>query len=227
VSPAPKGYFGGVPIRVLTLVLAALVSGMPGPAAAQGGKQVKVSFDFRQSGVQSRDAVQGGGRVIITDRGSVRPSGRAGVESTERRVTQTHGIFTVVQDGGESTLLVATQVPYSQVTFYRDWLTGAGLVASSVQFKDVGTSLKVRATILPGNQVRVRVTPSVSWFSADTAGSIEVTQASTEVVVPNGRPVQIGGATTKLHEVTRQILGFSARQSAGETLMTLTATVLD
>ena len=90
-------------------------------------------------------------------------------------MTQTQGIFTVVQDGGESTLLVATQVPYSQVTLYRDWLTGAGLVASSVQFKDVGTSLKVRATILPGNQVRVRVTPSVSWFSADTAGSIEVT----------------------------------------------------
>ena len=214
-------------IRLLTLVLVALVSGMPRPAPAQGGKQVKVNFDFHQASTQSRDAVQGGGRVTITERGSARPSGRVGVESTERKVTQTRGIFTIVQDGGESTLLVATQVPYSQVTLYRDWLTGAGLVASSVQFKDVGTSLKVRATILPGNQVRVRVTPSISWFSADHAGSIEVTQASTEVVVPNGRPVQIGGATTKLHEVTRQILGFGASQSAGETLMTLTATVLE
>lgn len=213
--------------RVLVLLLAALVSGMPGAGRAQGGKQVKVSFDFRQSGVQSRDAVQGGGRVVITERGSARPSGRVGVESTERRVTQTRGIFTVVQDGGESTLLVATQVPYTQVAFYRDWLTGAGLVASSVQFKDVGTSLKVRAAILPGNQVRVRVTPSVSWFSADNAGVIEVNDASTDLVVPNGRPVQIAGATTKLHEVTRQVLGFSTSQSTGETLMTLTATVLD
>lgn len=213
--------------RLLILLLVVLVSGMPGSGLAQSARQVKVNFDFRQSGVQSRDAVQGGGRVIITERGSARPSGRVGVESTERRVTQTHGIFTVVQDGGESTLLVATQVLYSQVTFYRDWLTGAGLVATSVQFKDVGTSLKVRATILPGNQIRVRVTPSISWFSADNAGVIEVNEASTELVVPNGRPVQIGGATTKLHEVTRQILGFSASQRAGETLMTLTATVLD
>ena len=214
-------------VRLLLPLLVALVFGIPGPGLAQGAKHVKVSFDVRQSGTQSRDAVQGGGRVIITDRGSARPSGRVGVESTERRVTQTQGIFTIVQDGGESTLLVASQVPYQQVTFYRDWLTGAGLVASSVQFKDVGTSLKVRATILPGNQIRVTVTPSVSWFSADTAGSIEVTQAATEVVVPNGRPVQIGGATTKLHEVTRQILGVSASQSASETLLTLTATVLD
>lgn len=214
--------------RVLVLSLAAvLLSGMSGPGRAQGARQVKVNLDVRQAGTQSRDAVRGGGRVIITDRGGVRPSGRAGLESTERRVTQTHGIFTVVQDGGESTLLVATQVPYSQVVFYRDWLTGAGLVATSVQFKDVGTSLKVRATILPDRQIRVRVAPSLSWFSGDSAGSIEVHEAATEAIVPNGRAVRIGGATTKLHEVTRRILGLGASQSSSETLMTLTATILD
>ncbi len=213
--------------RLLLPLLVVLVSGVPDSGLAQSARHVKVSFDVRQSGTQSRDAVQGGGRVIITDRGSARPSGRVGVESTERRVTQTQGIFTIVQDGGESTLLVATQLPYRQVTFYRDWLTGAGLLASSVQFKDVGTSLKVRATLLPGNQIRVQVTPSISWFSADNAGTIEVTAASTELIVPNGRPLQISGATATLHEVTRQILGVSASRSAGETLMTLTATVLD
>ena len=213
--------------RLLALVLVALVSGMPPPLLAQSGKQVKVNFDFRQSGTQSRDAVQGSGRVIITDRGSARPSGRVGVESTERRVTQTRGIFTIVQDGGESMLLVASQVPYQQVTFYRDYLTGAGLLASSVRFRDVGTSLKVRATVLPGSQVKVRVTPSVSWFSADNSGIIEVNAASTELIVPNGRPVQWGGATAAMHELTRQILGFGQSQSASETLMTLTATILD
>ena len=213
--------------RLLALVLVALVSGMPAPLFAQSGKQVKVNFDFRQSGTQDRDAVQGSGRVIITDRGSARPSGRVGVESTERRVTQTRGIFTIVQDGGESTLLVASQVPYQQVTFYRDYLTGAGLLANSVQFRDVGTSLKVRATVLPGSQVKVRVTPSVSWFSGDNSGIIEVNAASTELIVPNGRPVQWGGATAAMHELTRQILGFGQSQSASEMLMTLTATILD
>ncbi len=216
-----------MPTRALPAVaLALLAVAWPVAIAAQTGKQVKVTLDVRRSGTQSRDAVQGGGRVIITERGA-RPSGKVGVESGERRVTQTTGLFTIVQDGGESTLLVASSVPYQQVMFYRDWLTGAGLVASSVEWRDVGTSLKVRATVLPGNQLRVRVMPSISWFSAESAGVIEVIQAATELVVTNGRPVVIGGATTSVHELTRQILGGGLRQSGGETLLTLTATVLD
>src|SRR5713101_466693 len=133
---------------VLTLVLlAVLLTGWPDSVSAQGGRQVKVVFEFRQSATQSRDAIEGSGRVVITDRGGTRSSGRVGVDSAQRRTQTSTGIFTLVQDGGESTLLVASQVPYPQVAFYRDYLTGAGYVATGVQFKDVGTSLKVGATI--------------------------------------------------------------------------------
>src|SRR5262245_30023647 len=167
--------------RLLAL-LVILGVGLLGPATAQTGKQVRVSFDFRQSSTQSRDAVDASGRVVITERGGGRSSGKVGVDSTQRRVQTSTSIFTIVQDGGESMMLVASQVPYSQVTFYRDYLTGAGYVASSVQFKDVGTSLKVGAAILPGNQVRVRLTPTISWLSADRSGVIEINEASTELV---------------------------------------------
>lgn len=212
--------------RVLTfLSLVALGAAWPGGPAAQSGKQVKVVFEFRQSSTQSRDAVEGSGRVVITERGSARPSGRVGADSTQRRVQSSTGIFTLVQDGGESTLLVASQVPYPQVTFYRDYLTGAGYVATGVQFRDVGTSLKVGATILPGNQVKVRLTPTLSWFAADKSGVIEVTEASTELVVPSGRPVVLGGTTTQTHELTRRILGYRASESSAETTMALTATI--
>ena len=128
-------------------------------------------------------------------------------------------------DGGESTLLVASQIPYPQVAFYRDYLTGAGYVATGVQFKDVGTSLKVGAAILPGNQVRVRLTPTISWLSADRSGVIEVNEASTELIVPSGRPVVLGGTTTQTHELTRRILGYRASETATETTMALTATI--
>src|SRR5580765_5603850 len=170
-------------IRLLALVLV-MGAGSRG-AAAQSGKQVKVSFEFRQTSTQNRDAVDGSGRVIITDRGGTRSSGRVGVDSTQRRVQTSTGIFTIDQYGGESTLLVASQIPYSQVTYYRDYLTGAGYVTTGVQFKDVGTSLKVGAAILPGNQVKVRLTPTISWLSADRSGVIEVNEASTELVVPS------------------------------------------
>lgn len=193
----------------------------------QGAKQVKVAFEFRQSEAQTHDAVQGSGRVIITERGGARSSGRLGVESTERKVTQTTGLFTIVQDGGESTLMVASQVPYPQVTYYRDYLTGAGYLASGVAFKDVGTSLKVRVTVLPANQVNVRLTPMISWLAADRSGIIEVSAASSELIVPNRRPLVIGGATTQLNELTRRILGITTTHSRSETLLTVTATILE
>src|SRR5437899_4279961 len=160
------------------ILLAVLISGWPNSVAAQSGKQVKVVFEFRQSATQSRDAVEGSGRVVITDRGGTRSSGRVGVDSAQRRTQTSTGIFTLVQDGGESTLLVASQVPYPQIAFYRDYLTGAGYVASGVQFKDVGTSLKVGATVLAGNEVKVRLAPTTSWLSADTCGGLEVNDAS-------------------------------------------------
>lgn len=207
------------------LLAGALVLGWTGALHAQGDRLVKVAVEFRQAGTQSRDAIQGSGRVVITERGSGRSSGRLGVDSRETRVQQSTGIFTLVKDGGEATLTVATQVPYPQVAFYQDYATGAGYVASGVAFKDVGTSLKVSATILPGNQIRVRLTPMISHFAAGGSGTIEFTEAATELVVPSGRPVVLGGATTQLHEVIRQILGFSERQAGQETLVTLTATI--
>ena len=210
-------------IRALALVLV-LLSASFGDVAAQSGKQVRVSFEFRQSSTQSRDAIAGSGGVIVTDRGA-RSSGRVGVDSTQRRVQTSSAIFTIVQDGGQSMLLVASQIPYSQVTYYRDYLTGAGYVSGGIEFKDVGTSLKVGAAILPGNQVKVRLTPTISWLSADRSGVIEVNEASTELVVPSGRPVVLGGSTTQTHELTRRILGYRASETATETTMALTATI--
>jgi hypothetical protein len=210
-------------IRALALALVLLFASL-GAAAAQSGKQVRVSFEFRQSSAQSRDAVAGSGGVIVTDRGA-RSSGRVGVDSTQRRVQTSSTIFTIVQDGGQSMLLVASQIPYSQVTYYRDYLTGTGYVTGGVEFKDVGTSLKVGAVILPGNQVKVRLTPTISWLSADRSGVVEVNEASTELVVPSGRPVVLGGATTQTHELTRRILGYRASETATETTMALIATI--
>ena len=190
----------------------------------QGRQQVKVLLETQQSGNQSREAVQGSGSVIIR-RGNVEPSGR--LSATDRHTTVQHstGIFTLVQDNGESILTVATRVPYNQVIFYRDYATGAGYVARNIAFNEVGTSLKVSAAILPDNQVKVRLSPRISYFYPDRSGAIDLTEISTELVVPNGQPVSLGGSTTKMHEVTRQILGLVDRTSASETSLVLTATI--
>ena len=212
-----------LPLAFLLAVI--LLAVWPAPLQAQGDKLIKVVVEFRQSGTQSRDAAQGSGRVVITEKGSTRSSARLDAGSRETRVQQSTGIFTLVRDGGEAALTVATQVPYPEAIYYQDYATGAGYVVTGVAFKDVGTSLKVSASILPGNQIRVRLTPMISQFSANAPGTIEFTEASTELIVPSGRPVVLGGTTTQLHEVTRQILGFRQQHAGQDTTIVLTATI--
>ena len=185
---------------------------------------VKVVVEFKQSGASGRETVGGTGGVIIT-RKSVRPEGRVVVEDTQTRTQRSTGIFTLVQDGGESSMLVATKVPYTEAIYYQNYLTGAGYTVARVAFIDVGTALKVRAQILPQNQIRVQLMPRISYFSAEGGGAIDVTEAATELIVTNGQPVFLGGATSQMHEVTRQLLGFSGRQDTSETAVTVTATI--
>ena len=209
--------------RILSAV--AFLSGFSLELAAQPMRQVKVVVDFKQSGNRGQEAIGGSGGVIITRKGSIRPEGRFGAEESRTTVQRSSGIFTLVQDGGASSLLVATKVPYAEVIYYQNYLTGAGYVTSRLVFRDVGTALKVQADILPQNQVRLRLMPRISYFSADGGDAIDVTEAVTEVIVPSGQPVFLGGATTQMHEVTRRILGYDERQSASESSLVLTATI--
>lgn len=57
------------------------------------------------------------------------------------------------------------------------------------------------------------------------AGIVEFTEATTELVVPSGRPVVLAGSTTETHAVLRQLLGVSRERAAGESTVVLTATV--
>jgi hypothetical protein len=208
-----------------TAVLAALA---PHPGLAQSGKQVKVVLDFQQQGRDSRQGVQGRGGIIVQDkRGDTRVRGRGGlgVEDTTTRTTRTTGIFTLVQDGGIGSMLVAQDVPSPQLAYYYDYAVGKGYVAQGVAWQRVGTALTVRPTVLPNGQIRVRLTPQISYFTPGGGGSVELVEAATELIVPNGQRVQFGGATSSLHEVTRRILGYREQQTTGETSMALTATI--
>jgi type II/III secretion system protein len=194
---------------------------------AQGSRQVKVAVNFKQSGTSGQETIGGSGAVIIR-KGNVRPQGRFGVEERQTTTQRASGIFTLVQDGGASSLLVATRVPYAEAAYYYNYLTGAGYVATRVIFQEVGTALKVEAAILPQNQIRVRLMPRISYFSPEGAGAIDVTEAATELILQSGEPAFLGGATTELHDVTRRVMGilsYDARTGASESSIAVTATI--
>jgi hypothetical protein len=207
--------------RSLLACLAIVLLAAPG--AAESAEQVRVSIEFRQSGTEAREDVQGSTRIVITSPGGTSSRTRLGAGSQTSRVTHSSGIFTVVQNGGDSLLRVVTRVPYQDVQFYRDYATGAGYVTRGFAFEDVGTSLKVHADVLPDQRIHLRLVPTVSYFSAGGPGAIEFTDAATELVVENGKPVEIGGGTTRTEEITRRILGRGSRTAESETSIVLRA----
>jgi Bacterial type II and III secretion system protein len=207
-----------------TVALVCLMLGMPSIGNAQSRRQVKVLVESQQSGTKNQEAVQGSGSVIIR-RGNVQPFGRLAAGDRQTTVQRSTGMFTLVQDGGESILSVATTVPYNQVAYYYNYAAGGGYIQRQIVFTDVGTSLRVTASLLPDNQIRVRLTPRISYFSAERSGAIDFTEATTELIVPSGQPVSLGGSTTQMHEITRQILGYRDRSSSSETSLVLTATI--
>jgi len=194
------------------------------PAVAQSPRHIKVLVDSQQQVTGNQEEVQGTGSIIIR-RGGAQPSGRVTAGNRQTTVQRSSGIFTLVQDGGESILSVTTRVPQNQVSFYRDYAGRVGYVDRRITFTEVGTSLRVAASALADSQIRVRLTPRISYFSAEHSGAIDFTEATTELIVPNGEPVSLGGSTSRIHEITRQILGYSERTSSSETELIITATM--
>jgi hypothetical protein len=193
-------------------------------ARALGSKQVRVSVEFRQSGKTEGTEIQGSGGVVITERRSA-GAGRLGLDSRATRSSTHTGIFTIVQDGGDSMLRVATRVPYEEAQFYRDLLTGGGHLAHGVRFENVGTSLKVHADVLDEKRIQLRLVPTFSYFSPTGSGAIELTDASTDLVVEDRVPVMIGGSTSQVESIVSRILGHGSSRSESETSVALTATV--
>ena len=216
--------FDGKTFPLLLAVALTFVFSLVAPSECQNRRQIKVVVESQQFGNQNQQAVQGSGSVIIR-KGNVYPYGRVTGGDRQTTVQRSSGIFTVVQDGGESILSVATQVPYSETAYYYNYALGNGYIQRQIAFTNVGTSLRVNAGILPDNQIRVRLTPRISYFSAERSGAIDFTEATTELIVPSGQSVSLGGSTSNIHEVTRQILGYRDRVSSSETNLTLTATI--
>ena len=194
------------------------------PAVAQSPRHIKVLVDSQQQATNNQEEVLGTGSIIIR-RGGAQPSGRVRAGNRQTTVQRSTGIFTLVQDGGESILTVATRVPQNQVSFYRDYAGRVGYIDRRITFAEVGTSLRVAANALAGGQIKVRLTPRISYFSAERSGAIDFTEATTELIVPDGQPVSLGGSTSRIHEITRQILGHSEHTSSSETELVVTATM--
>ena len=206
------------------LIFAVLPAAWTTDSRAQSRRQIKVVLETKQSGTSNQVNLQGSGSVVIR-RGTVNPSGRIIANERQTSVQRSGSIFTLVVDGGESILSVATRVPQSEIAYFHNYAAGIGHIEQRIVFNDVGTFLRVSAATLSDGEIRLRLTPRISYFSAERPGAIDFTEAAAELIVCNGQPVSLGGSTTTLHEITRHILGYRERTSSSEISLVVTATL--
>lgn len=206
------------------IILLGLMGAAVSKSRAQSRRQIKVVLETKQSGTSNQDNLQGSGSVVIRH-GTVNPSGKIIANERQTSIQRSGSIFTLVLDGGESVLSVANRVPQSQIAYFYDYAARVGYIEQRIVFNDVGTFLRVSAATLSDGEIRLRLTPRISYFSAERPGAIDFTEAAAELIVCNGQPVSLGGSTTTLHEITRHILGYRERTSSSEISLVVTATL--
>ena len=181
---------------------------------------VKVRVEFRQEGQRAQSGIAGG-TVVQVDPKGVTGSARVQVQESQRTIRQNVESFLLVQDGGEARLTVVEQVP--EIVWFQQYAHRHRYITEAVVFRQVGTFLTVRPTILPDKRIRVKITPQISYQSDQGDGTIALVEASTEVVVHTGQPITIGG-TDGRGEVMRQfLLGYERVNQANHVSIVLTA----
>jgi Flp pilus assembly secretin CpaC len=181
---------------------------------------VKVTVEFRQAGQRTQSGIAGG-TVVQVDPKGVTGSARVQARESQQTIRQTVESFLLVQDGSEARLTVVEQVP--EVVWFQQYALRHRYITEAVVFRQVGTFLAVRPTILPNKRIRVKITPQISYQSDRGDGTIALVEASTEVVVPSGQPITIGGADGR-GEVLRQfLLGYERVNQASQVSIVLTA----
>jgi len=181
---------------------------------------VKVTVEFRQEGQRAQSGIAGG-TVVQVDPKGVTGSARVQVQESQRTIRQNVESFLLVQDGGEARLTVVEQVP--EIVWFQQYAHRHRYITEAVVFRQVGTFLAVRPTLLPDKRIRVKITPQISYQSDQGEGTIALVEASTEVVVHTGQPITIGG-TDGRGEVMRQfLLGYERVHQANHVSIVLTA----
>ena len=182
-------------------------------------QQVRIRVRFsemlssRDRSVSTSGTVSGDGWKVSTGRRA-----KDGVEvriddkNKDQRRTSEH--FVITTSGSPAYILTGKEIPYRQKWTYlcRRY---AVCTADTVVFQSIETGMEVLPIII-GNRANIEITPRISDLTSDGGqGIIRFTEASTQLSVPLGQWVDIGGTDNTSNEVIREILaGGTGQQSS-------------
>jgi type II secretory pathway component GspD/PulD (secretin) len=110
----------------------------------------------------------------------------------------------LVLNGRKASIQVAERVPYEDWFF--EWGASHGLWGREVRWRDVGAAMAVEPLLLGDGRLRVRLTPTFSYFVDRERRLSEVHELATEVVVSEGETIDLGGVPVSESEFLDRFL---------------------
>jgi len=170
-------------------------------------EQVRIRVRFYEQRTAEAGAATARGRVSGDDWhasvGGRRQDGAdISVEETRRQRTNFSEHAVIATAGQAAYIIAGKEIPYHER--WPDYTRRYGPGANTVTFQVVETGFDVIPTIFDDN-VLIRIVPRIA-YDDDKDAVVRFYGAQTEVRVPFGRWVEIGGVSDQKNEVIREIL---------------------
>jgi Flp pilus assembly secretin CpaC len=187
---------------------------------AASDRGISVNGAYR-SGNVVRQGSGGTIRVEPIERGMVHVDARDSQSASSSLVKQ----MIVVASGREASIEVAKEIPF--VDYFYNLAIGTGLIQTGAQIRwqQIGSRLRVRPTLVPGNLIQVDVTPEISVLVNGRWDVIAYERLTTSVTVANGSTINLGGFANAGQEFNSYFFGGGSRGEATGGSFTLRAYV--
>ena len=187
--------------------------------------QVNVRFGTSGGSHEREIGIRPRGPIVIDSEG-VHGSlqGSLTDQSTTMRENTTQML--VAADGRSATIRVGERVPHVS------WLTQYGyrhgyVREVGIEWRDVGSFLRMEPTIVAPGLIRVRLTPELSGrLENGDRQSIQFTHLATEVTVADGQTISIGGFSKDEDFSSKFLIGRGSSGESSVTDITLTPRIL-
>jgi hypothetical protein len=184
-------------------------------------EQVRIHVRFHTMGKDRDSEVSARGR-ISNDNVSVAIGGKKidgvdiSVEDRERRQKRNSDFFLVAMSGSPAYIRAGKEIPYNHnVAFFKRYAPGGG----SITWQTVESGFEVTPT-LAGDNAHLKIVPRITYDDRQDA-VIRFFGAQTELTVPLGRWVEIGGNTGQKNEIVKEIISLSRSRGETSTSMSL------
>jgi type II secretory pathway component GspD/PulD (secretin) len=184
-------------------------------------EQVRIHVRFHTVGEDRNSEVSARGR-ISNDNVSVAIGGKKkdgvdiSLEDREGRHKSDSEFFVVAMSGSPAYIRAGKEIPYHQNSaFFRRYTPGGG----TITWQTVESGFEVTPT-LAGDNAYLKIVPRIAYDDRKD-GVIRFFGAQTELTVPLGRWVEIGGTTDQKNEIIREIISLSRTGGNSSTSMSL------